>query len=152
MTVSIFVFSLIAAMALGMPIAYSLLVCGVSLMAYMAGNGTLAAFDTQILAQRFVDGADNFKRGDLICGTGQSVAAIGAGMGDEEAGTGERLENLGQQRRRYVVGLGDVFGALGYRLRRRGRLLGEVLERHETVVGFFGQTEHRKSLDGGITC
>jgi hypothetical protein len=23
-----------------------------------------------------------------------------------------------------------------------GRLLGQVLERHETVVGFFGQTQH----------
>ena len=30
-----------------------------------------------------------------------------------------------------------------------GRLLGEVLERHETVVGFFGQTQHGISLDGG---
>lgn len=41
-------------MALGMPIAFALLVCGVALMTFM-GN-----FDSQILAQRFVDGADNF--------------------------------------------------------------------------------------------
>ena len=27
-----------------------------------------------------------------------------------------------------------------------GGLLGEVLERHETVVGFFGQTQHMDSL------
>eukprot|EP01036_Dinobryon_divergens_P046108 gene46108-61649_t len=47
-------------MSLGMPIAYSLLVCGLSLMAYMASNGMIHAFDSQILAQRFVDGADNF--------------------------------------------------------------------------------------------
>ena len=60
MTVSIFVLSLLAAMAIGMPIAYSLLVCGLSLMAYMAATGVIPAFDSQILAQRFVDGADNF--------------------------------------------------------------------------------------------
>ncbi|MBK6651674.1 MAG: TRAP transporter large permease subunit [Betaproteobacteria bacterium] len=60
MTVLVFIGSLLAAMALGMPIAYSLLVCGVSLMAFLAATGGLPAFDSQILAQRFVDGADNF--------------------------------------------------------------------------------------------
>ena len=60
MTVSVFIFSLLGAMALGMPIAYALLVCGVCLMALMAMTGGLPAFDAQILAQRFVDGADNF--------------------------------------------------------------------------------------------
>ena len=60
MTVSIFILSLLGAMAIGMPIAYALLVCGLALMAYMAGNGALPEFDSQILAQRFVDGADNF--------------------------------------------------------------------------------------------
>jgi TRAP-type transport system large permease protein len=60
MTVSIFVLSLLGAMALGMPIAYALLVCGLALMGYLAATGVIAAFDSQILAQRFVDGADNF--------------------------------------------------------------------------------------------
>ncbi len=60
MTVTIFVASLLGAMALGIPIAYSLLVCGVALMAWLAGTGGLPAFDSQIIAQRFVDGADNF--------------------------------------------------------------------------------------------
>jgi len=60
MTVTIFVVSLLGAMALGIPIAYSLLVCGVALMAWLAGTGGLPAFDSQIIAQRFVDGADNF--------------------------------------------------------------------------------------------
>jgi tripartite ATP-independent transporter DctM subunit len=60
MTVSIFILSLLAAMALGMPIAYALLVCGLSLMAYLAATGVIPSFDSQILAQRFVDGADNF--------------------------------------------------------------------------------------------
>jgi tripartite ATP-independent transporter DctM subunit len=60
MTVTVFVGSLLGAMALGMPIAYALLVCGLALMAFMAATGALPAFDSQILAQRFVDGADNF--------------------------------------------------------------------------------------------
>lgn len=60
MTVFTFIASLLGAMALGMPIAYALLVCGVALMGLMAFTGQLPAFDSQILAQRFVDGADNF--------------------------------------------------------------------------------------------
>ncbi len=60
MTVGVFLFSLLGAMAIGMPIAYALLVCGLALMSYMAATGALPAFDSQILAQRFVDGADNF--------------------------------------------------------------------------------------------
>lgn len=60
MTITVFVLSLLGAMALGMPIAYSLLVCGVALMGYLAAIGGLPAFDSQIIAQRFVDGADNF--------------------------------------------------------------------------------------------
>jgi len=60
MTVAVFILSLLGAMALGMPIAYALLVCGLALMSYLAATGGIAAFDSQILAQRFVDGADNF--------------------------------------------------------------------------------------------
>ncbi len=60
MTVTVFLLSLLGAMALGMPIAYALLFCGVALMAYLGATSTLVAFDSQILAQRFVDGADNF--------------------------------------------------------------------------------------------
>jgi TRAP-type transport system large permease protein len=60
MTVAVFILSLLAAMAIGMPIAYALLVCGVSLMAYLSATSGVVSFDSQILAQRFVDGADNF--------------------------------------------------------------------------------------------
>jgi tripartite ATP-independent transporter DctM subunit len=60
MTVSVFLFSLLGAMAIGMPIAYSLLICGLALMGFMTLTGVLPSFDSQILAQRFVDGADNF--------------------------------------------------------------------------------------------
>jgi TRAP-type transport system large permease protein len=54
MTVFVFLSSLLAAMALGVPIAYSLLICGVALMAYL-GN-----FDSQILAQNLLEGANSF--------------------------------------------------------------------------------------------
>lgn len=60
MTVAVFILSLLGAMAIGMPIAYALLVCGVALMGFLAATTTLVTFDSQILAQRFVDGADNF--------------------------------------------------------------------------------------------
>ena len=60
MTVSVFLVSLLGAMAVGMPIAYALLACGVALMAFMGATGNVVSFDSQILAQRFVEGADNF--------------------------------------------------------------------------------------------
>ena len=101
MTVAIFVGSLIAAMSLGMPIAYSLLVCGVSLMAYLASNGTLAAFDTQILAQRFVDGSDNFP---LLA----VPFFLLAGEFMNAGGLSQRIVNLG------VAWVGHLRGGLGY--------------------------------------
>ena len=60
MTVAVFIISLLAAMAIGMPIAYALLVCGVTLMAFLSMTSGLVTFDSQILAQRFIEGADNF--------------------------------------------------------------------------------------------
>ena len=54
MTIAIFTFSLLGAMALGMPIAFALMVCGVALMMQMN------MFDAQLIAQNTIDGADNF--------------------------------------------------------------------------------------------
>jgi tripartite ATP-independent transporter DctM subunit len=54
MTIAVFLLSLIAAMALGMPIAYALIVCGIALMAH------LDIFDSQIIAQNIINGADSF--------------------------------------------------------------------------------------------
>lgn len=54
MTLVVFLVSLCGAMALGIPIAISLLICGVALMVF------LGQFDTQILASNLMDGADNF--------------------------------------------------------------------------------------------
>ncbi len=54
MTVAIFTFSLLGAMALGMPIAFALIVCGIALM------HSLDIFDSQIVAQNIINGADSF--------------------------------------------------------------------------------------------
>ena len=54
MTILIFLGSLLAAMAIGMPIAYSLLLSGAALMWHMD------MFDAQILAQNVINGADSF--------------------------------------------------------------------------------------------
>ena len=54
MVVTIFLASLLGAMALGMPIAFALMVCGIALMLHMD------MFDAQLIAQNTIDGADNF--------------------------------------------------------------------------------------------
>jgi TRAP-type transport system large permease protein len=53
-TIAIFTLSLLGAMALGMPIAFALVVCGVALM------HSLDIFDSQIIAQNIINGADSF--------------------------------------------------------------------------------------------
>lgn len=54
MTVTIFLLSLLGAMAIGMPVAFALIVCGIALMWY------LGIYDSQIVAQKILDGADSF--------------------------------------------------------------------------------------------
>lgn len=54
MTIAIFLGALLGAMALGVPISYSLLLCGAALMWH------LDMFDAQILAQNVINGADSF--------------------------------------------------------------------------------------------
>jgi tripartite ATP-independent transporter DctM subunit len=55
MTVTIFLVALMGTMAIGTPIAFSLIVCGLALMLWM-GN-----FDCTIVAQNLIVGADNFQ-------------------------------------------------------------------------------------------
>jgi len=54
MTIAVFLGSLLAAMALGVPIAFSLLLCGSALMWHMN------MFDAQILAQNVIEGSNSF--------------------------------------------------------------------------------------------
>jgi tripartite ATP-independent transporter DctM subunit len=82
-TVLVFLGSLLGAMALGVPIAIALLVCGVALMI------ELDTFDAQILAQNLVNGADSFPlmavpffmlAGELMNTGGLSKRIIGLAM------------------------------------------------------------------------
>lgn len=54
MTIAVFLGSLLGAMALGIPIAFSLLLCGAALMWH------LDMFDAQILAQNLIEGSNSF--------------------------------------------------------------------------------------------
>lgn len=54
MTIAVFLGALLGAMALGVPISFSLLVCGAALMWH------LGMFDPQILAQNTIEGANSF--------------------------------------------------------------------------------------------
>jgi tripartite ATP-independent transporter DctM subunit len=55
MTVAVFLVSLLGAMAIGMPVAFALIVCALALMLH------LDRFDSQIVAQNLILGADNFQ-------------------------------------------------------------------------------------------
>ena len=54
MTVLVFTFALLGTMALGLPVAFALLVSGIALMV------TQGQFDTTILSQKLIEGADSF--------------------------------------------------------------------------------------------
>ena len=107
MTTAVFLLSLMGAMALGMPIAIALLVCGIALMLQMG------MFDSQILAQKLIDGADTFPlmavpyfllAGELMNAGGLSkrivtaatsmVGHIRGGLGYVVIGTGLVLASL----------------------------------------------------------
>ncbi|MCZ0963379.1 TRAP transporter large permease subunit [Paracoccus benzoatiresistens] len=55
MTIAIFLGSLLGSMAIGVPIAFALILCGVALMLF------LGMFDAQIISQNLVSGADSFQ-------------------------------------------------------------------------------------------
>ncbi|MGX1319349.1 tripartite ATP-independent transporter DctM subunit [Bradyrhizobium sp. USDA 377] len=95
MTIAVFTFSLLGAMALGMPIAFALLICGVALMS------TIDMFDSQIVAQNVINGADSFP-----------LMAIPffmlAGEIMNKGGLAKRIVNVA------LVAVGHFRGGLGY--------------------------------------
>ncbi len=95
MTIAVFLGSLLGAMALGIPIAFSLLLCGAALMWH------LDMFDAQILAQNVVNGADSFP-----------LLAVPffmlAGELMNEGGLSRRIVNLA------MAFVGHIRGGLGY--------------------------------------
>ncbi len=54
MTIVVFLVALLGAMAIGVPVAFALIFCGIALMTYGG------IFDTQIVSQRMISGADTF--------------------------------------------------------------------------------------------
>ena len=54
MTIVVFLVSLLGAMPIGVPVAFALIFCGIALMTYGG------IFDTQIVSQRMIAGADTF--------------------------------------------------------------------------------------------
>lgn len=95
MPVAIFLFSLLGAMALGMPIAYALLVSAIALMLH------LDMFDAQIIAQNVINGADSF-----------ALMAVPffmlAGEIMNSGGLSRRIVNVA------MAAFGHVRGGLGY--------------------------------------
>jgi tripartite ATP-independent transporter DctM subunit len=95
MTISVFLFSLLGAMALGMPIAFALIVCGVALMYH------LNMMDAQIIAQNLIAGADSFP---LMA----APFFILAGEIMNTGGLSKRIVNVA------LMLVGHVRGGLGY--------------------------------------
>jgi tripartite ATP-independent transporter DctM subunit len=95
MTIAVFAFSLLGAMSLGMPIAFALIICGVALMS------TIGMFDSQIVAQNIINGADSFP-----------LMAIPffmlAGELMNKGGLAKRIVNVA------LVAVGHLRGGLGY--------------------------------------
>ncbi|NDA46807.1 MAG: TRAP transporter large permease subunit [Alphaproteobacteria bacterium] len=94
-TIPIFLGSLLAAMAIGMPIAFALIICGIALMAYMG------LMDAQIVAQNVLNGVDNFV---LLAAPGFILAGEIMNAG----GLSKRIVNIA------VAFVGHVRGGLGY--------------------------------------
>ena len=95
MTIVVFLASLCGAMALGMPVAFALLVCALALMLW------LGIFDAQIIAQNMIIGADNF----------QLLAVpffLLAGELMNKGGLSKRIVNFA------LTFVGHIHGGLGY--------------------------------------
>jgi tripartite ATP-independent transporter DctM subunit len=95
MTVAVFLGALLGAMALGIPIAYALLSCGVALMWH------LDMFDAQILAQNVINGADSFP---LLAVPFFMLAGEIMNVG----GLSQRIVNFA------LAAVGHIKGGLGY--------------------------------------
>jgi tripartite ATP-independent transporter DctM subunit len=94
-TIVVFLASLLGAMALGMPIAFALIVCALALMLWL-GN-----FDSQIVAQNMIIGADNFQ---LLAVPFFLLAGELMNVG----GLSKRIVNFA------LACLGHIHGGLGY--------------------------------------
>jgi len=95
MTILVFLITLLGSIALGMPIAFALLLCGVAMMVQ------LDLFDAQILAQNLINGTDSFP---LMAVPFFMLAGVVMNVG----GLSKRIVNLA------MAMVGHVRGGLGY--------------------------------------
>jgi tripartite ATP-independent transporter DctM subunit len=95
MTILIFLGALLGSMAVGIPIAFALLICGAALMLH------LDMFDAQILAQNVINGADSFP---LLAVPFFMLAGEIMNVG----GLSKRIVNLA------LAMVGHIKGGLGY--------------------------------------
>ena len=139
MTIAVFLSSLLGAMALGMPIAYALLLCGVALMVQ------LDLFDSQIIAQNLINGADSFP-----------LMAVPffmlAGEIMNTGGLSKRIVNLA------LALVGHVKGGLGYVAilaacilsALSGSAVADAAALSALLVPMMVQAGHNKARSGGL--
>ena len=111
MTIAVFLFSLMGSMALGIPIAFSLLLCGAALMWHMN------MFDAQILAQNLIEGSNSFP---LLAVPFFMLAGEIMNAG----GLSRRIVNFA------MACVGHIKGGLGY-----VTIMAAVIKRQSTGVG-----------------
>src|SRR3712207_567874 len=139
MVISIFLGSLLGSMALGMPIAFALLLCGVALMYNMD------LFDAQIVAQNVINGADSFP-----------LMAVPffmlAGEIMNTGGLSKRIVNVA------LALVGHVKGGLGYVAilaacilsALSGSAVADAAALSALLVPMMVQAGHNKALSGGL--
>jgi TRAP-type transport system large permease protein len=139
MTILIFVGSLLGTMAIGMPIAYALLISGIALMIYMD------MFDAQIVAQNIINGADSFP---LLAVPFFMLAGEIMNTG----GLSKRIVNVA------LALVGHVKGGLGYVAilaacilsALSGSAVADAAALSALLVPMMVQAGHSKPLSGGL--
>lgn len=139
MTIAIFVGSLLAAMAIGMPIAYALLISGIALMLYVD------VYDAQIVAQNVINGADSFP-----------LMAVPffmlAGEVMNKGGLSKRIVDVA------LAAVGHVKGGLGYVAilaacilsALSGSAIADAAALSALLVPMMVQAGHNKARAGGL--
>jgi tripartite ATP-independent transporter DctM subunit len=139
MTILIFLAALIGAIALGIPIAYALLLSGVALMVHL-GN-----FDAQILAQNVIEGANSFP---LLAVPFFMLAGEIMNVG----GLSRRIVNLA------LTLVGHVRGGLGYvtiiaaclMASLSGSAVADTAALTALLLPMMAKAGHQKARSGGL--
>jgi TRAP-type transport system large permease protein len=139
MVITVFVSSLLGTMAIGMPIAYALLISGIALMVYVD------MFDAQIVAQNVINGADSFP---LLAVPFFMLAGEIMNVG----GLSKRLVNLA------LALVGHVKGGLGYvailaaifLAALSGSAVADVAALSALLVPMMVRAGHNKAHAGGL--